>query len=69
VLPRCYRDFVCCLGSAAGLEAGPIWNQGEAKAKCEAAMKVSKWVENNWITTEQGKMSMCACTGKIQTWK
>lgn len=56
-------------GNDAGIEAGPIWNNGEAKAKCKAAVRASEWVEGNWITTEQGKMSMCACTGDIQTWK
>jgi hypothetical protein len=55
-------------GKDAGIEAGPIWNNSEAKAKCKAAVKASKWVKDNWITTEWGKMSMCSCTGKIQSW-
>jgi hypothetical protein len=51
-----------------GLEAGPIWNQGEAKGKCDAAAGKVKW-NGQWTTTVPGKMSVCGCTGTATPWK
>ncbi|NEO16252.1 MULTISPECIES: mannan-binding lectin [Moorena] len=44
------------------LEAGPIWNQGDAEAKCPAVCEKSgtKW-NGNWVTTVPGEMSVCGC--------
>lgn len=53
-------------GENAGLDAGPIWNNKDAKDKCMKVAAGVKWVTNNWITTEEGKMSLCACTGAKQ---
>jgi hypothetical protein len=42
------------------MEAGPIWNQGEAASKCAAACKLT-W-NGQWTTTVAGKMSVCGAT-------
>ena len=52
-----------------GLEAGPIWNNEDAKTKCPSALKTVKWIPGNWVTTEWGKMSVCGCTGTVVPWK
>lgn len=48
-------------GKPGGLEAGPIWNNGEAGEKCKAALESVSWVKENWITYEPGKASACTC--------
>ncbi|MDA7426070.1 mannan-binding lectin [Thalassococcus lentus] len=42
------------------VEAGPIWNQADAKTKCTvlAASHKAKWT-GHWWTTVAGKMSVC----------
>ena len=42
------------------VEAGPIWNNDDAKVKCPVVAQVyeAKW-NGNWNTTEFGKMSVC----------
>ena len=42
------------------VEAGPIWNQSDAKTKCSvlAASHQAKWT-GQWWTTVQGQMSVC----------
>lgn len=59
-------------GVAAGLEAGPIWDNDDAKAKCEAAFNTVSWETNNWITYVEGEASACACTSsagyKVRSW-
>lgn len=49
---------------ARSVEAGPIWNQQGAQAKCPviAASWGGKWT-GHWWTTVQGKMSVCQVTG------
>jgi hypothetical protein len=43
-------------------EAGPIWNQQDAEAKCPTVCKDSNgaWT-GQWWTTVWGKMSVCQC--------
>ncbi|MEM5582134.1 MULTISPECIES: mannan-binding lectin [unclassified Roseibium] len=52
--------------SAAGardIEAGPIWNDEDAKLKCPvaAAAYEGKW-NGQWKTTVEGEMSVCGVT-------
>jgi cell pole-organizing protein PopZ len=44
---------------------GPIFSQAEAKAKCEAGLAKVKW-NGQWLTTVQGQMSVCGCTGEAK---
>lgn len=48
---------------ARDIEAGPIWNQADAQAKCPviAASWGGQWT-GHWWTTVQGKMSVCQVT-------
>ena len=66
------QNILAAGGVAGGLEAGPIWNNDEAQAKCEAAFATVEWVTDNWITYEPGKASACACRSteghKVRTW-
>ena len=45
---------------ALDVEAGPIWNNDDAKAKCPVAAQVydSTW-NGQWVTTVPGRMSVC----------
>ncbi|MBF0118128.1 MAG: mannan-binding lectin [Desulfobacterales bacterium] len=44
------------------VEAGPIWNDGDAAAKCPRVCKSQGGApDGNWITTIPGKMSVCRC--------
>lgn len=54
--------------STAGVEAGPIMSQTEAKGKCDAALAKVKW-NGQWTTTQQGAMSVCGCTGTMSPWR
>jgi hypothetical protein len=49
--------------AARAIEAGPIWNQADAQAKCQvvAASWGGKWT-GQWWTTVQGRMSVCEIT-------
>lgn len=52
-----------------GIEAGPIWNNADAKAKCTATLRNIKW-NGQWTTTVEGEMSVCGCTGgKLVPWR
>ncbi|MBO6856057.1 MULTISPECIES: mannan-binding lectin [Stappiaceae] len=44
------------------VEAGPIWNNGDAQAKCPRVCGGlgARW-NGQWHTTVQGQMSVCAC--------
>jgi Mannan-binding protein len=44
---------------------GPIFNQGEAKAKCDGGLAKIRW-NGQWRTTEPGRMSVCGCTGAAE---
>lgn len=47
---------------AVDIDAGPIWNNDDAKAKCPAVCSGSGLTWNgNWKTTVQGQMSVCGC--------
>lgn len=49
-----------CSGSKRAINAGPIWNQEDAKRKCPqlARQNGGTWT-GGWWTTVQGKMSVC----------
>lgn len=49
------------VNSCSNVNAGPIWNNNDAKAKCEAACPTGSSWDGNWITTQPGKMSVCKC--------
>ncbi|MEH1848040.1 MAG: mannan-binding lectin [Nostoc sp.] len=42
------------------VEAGPIWNNDDAKVKCPAVAAAvgGRW-DGNWVTTVPGQMSVC----------
>lgn len=46
------------------VEAGPIWNQDDAGKKCPVAAAAvhGRWT-GQWVTTEQGRMSVCEVAG------
>lgn len=46
------------------LEAGPLWNDSDAEAKCPAVCDArgAAWTRE-WRTTVQGQMSVCQCRG------
>ncbi len=45
------------------VEAGPIWNNDDAKGKCpKLCLPPTRW-NGQWWTTVQGKMSVCECEG------
>ncbi len=52
------------LGATVNMDAGPIWNNDDAKAKCPAACKVT-W-NGQWWTTVQGVMSVCQATNSAK---
>ena len=56
------------MDSTGGVEAGPIWNNGDAQTKCPAALAKVKW-NGQWTTTVQGQMSVCGCTGNARPWQ
>ena len=45
---------------ARDIEAGPLFNQGEAERKCPAVCLPGKW-NGQWRTTIAGRMSVCGC--------
>lgn len=48
--------------SSVDLEAGPIWNQGDAEGKCPSTCGDAGYTWNGqWVTTVQGAMSVCGC--------
>jgi len=45
------------------VDAGPIWNNDDAKTKCPGVCGKTKGVWNgNWKTTVPGQMSVCGCS-------
>lgn len=50
--------------AARDFNAGPIWNQDDAQLKCPivAAAVAGTW-NGQWVTTEQGRMSVCGIEG------
>lgn len=48
---------------AQDVDAGPIWNDGDARVKCPvAAAAVNGTWDGQWTTTVEGKMSVCGIT-------
>ncbi len=43
------------------LPAGPIWNNGDAKGKCEPVCRKFGGWNGNWKTTKRGRQSVCGC--------
>ncbi len=57
------------MNSMGGVEAGAILNNNDAQTKCPAALANVKW-NGQWRTVDQGKMSVCGCSGgKVLPWK
>ena len=60
-------------GVPAGLQAGPIFSDDEAQTACPEALATVSWVTDNWITTEEGVMSVCACESsegyRVESWR
>lgn len=55
--------------AAAGneIEAGPIWNDGDANQKCpNVCRKASQSWTGQWRTTQEGSMSVCSCSNSAQ---
>jgi hypothetical protein len=61
---------VALLGSSApaaraedcvAIEAGPIWNQADALAKCPGTCRAHGEWNREWWTTVPGRMSVCQC--------
>lgn len=50
------------------VNAGPIWNQGDAQVKCPVAAEATggKW-NGQWRTTVEGHMSVCGITHRTVT--
>jgi hypothetical protein len=49
-------------GGATDYDAGPIWNDADARTKCPAVCTSHKRSWNgNWRTTVVGQMSTCSC--------
>ena len=55
--------------SKGGVEAGPIWNNGDAPAKCERALGQAKWNGHWKHIAGRAPEAVCGCTGKAQPWK
>jgi hypothetical protein len=51
------------LAQAHDVEAGPIWNQGDAQEKCPKVCRPPEHWNGQWRTTDPGKMSVCGCEG------
>jgi Mannan-binding protein len=49
---------------ARDVNAGPIWNQADADAKCPRVCRPPARWNGQWRTTVQGKMSVCGCIGE-----
>jgi len=47
--------------SAFDVNAGPIWNQQDAQAKCPGVCSSLSW-NGQWKTTVEGQMSVCGTT-------
>jgi hypothetical protein len=47
--------------AAHDVEAGPLYNQGDADLKCASVCYPERW-NGQWRTTVAGRMSVCGCT-------
>lgn len=57
--------FFSSTGHAVDINAGPIWNNGDAQQKCPNVCKSQNMNWNgNWTTTIPGQMSVCGCNPK-----
>ncbi|GAB4536229.1 MAG: hypothetical protein Tsb0019_37640 [Roseibium sp.] len=66
---RLFLTLLLCLAFPAAapaqsynVEAGPIWNNADAQAKCPQVCGGlgAQW-NGQWHTTRQGQMSVCSC--------
>ena len=52
------------------IEAGPLWHQQDAQAKCPRVCDARSGIWTSaWWTTEQGRMSVCECKGFLSAIK
>lgn len=49
---------------AIDIEAGPIWDNSDAQAKCPSVCSGLQW-NNQWVTTVPGEMSVCGTTAGV----
>lgn len=49
---------------AIDINAGPIWSNADAKAKCPSVCSDLKW-NGQWTTTVPGEMSVCGTTAGV----
>jgi len=47
---------------ARDVQAGPIWNQADAEAKCPQVCRPPERWNGQWRTTDPGRMSVCSCS-------
>ncbi len=45
------------------VDAGPLWNEDDARQKCVQTCKDKGGWNGNWTTTVQGRASVCGCCG------
>ncbi|HEV3456671.1 MAG TPA: multicopper oxidase domain-containing protein [Thermoanaerobaculia bacterium] len=62
-VPPVWQDTVALpTPTSQDVDAGPIWNNNDAKLKCPGVCAKTKGVWNgNWKTTVPGQMSVCGC--------
>jgi FtsP/CotA-like multicopper oxidase with cupredoxin domain len=62
--PPIWHDTIALpVAASQDVDAGPIWNNDDAKLKCPGVCQKAKGVWNgNWKTTVPGQMSVCGCT-------
>ncbi len=52
----------CCKRTTKDVDAGPIWDQADAKKKCPTTCAKADGTWNGqWRTTKPGEMSVCGC--------
>lgn len=47
------------------VEAGPIWNNDDARRKCPAVCAPAPWT-GQWRTVVSGRQSVCSCSAQVQ---
>ena len=52
------------VANAVDVEAGPIWNDADAKKKCPQVCSSLEW-NGQWSTTQEGQMSVCGTTAGV----
>ncbi len=63
-LSHIFDDIAAGLGVCMDVQAGPIWDNSDAKKKCPSVCSNSSSFYNwngHWVTTVEGTMSVCGC--------